>query len=173
MLATHLADFHRWFFAGGITSAPGIVLHGFPGLRPGLAAAVARHLNQFDEDSDGNWAAFAPEVIDAICESATQRRLLGLADACKNCPPGGPCGRRKVFAALAGHGQAVIEGPLAVDACAPLGNIFRVSLGPPPGGGRSFHLVLCPELFSERSMPAIIGDTYLEWVASRELADSL
>jgi hypothetical protein len=173
MLATDLAAFHHWFLAGGVVSAPGIVLHGFPELRPGLAAAVARHLNEFDEDADGNWTAFTPELIQAISESATQRNLLGLGEACKNCPPSGPCGRRKVLAALAKRGHAVLEGPLAVEACAPLANIFRVSLGPAPFGERSFHLVLCPELFSERSMPAIIGDTYLEWAASREMADTV
>ena len=82
-------------------------------------------------------------------------------------------GHHPVLAALANRGHAVLEGPVAVDACAPLANIFRVSLGPPPDGGRSFHLVLCPELFSERSMPAIIGDTYLEWAATREMADTV
>lgn len=173
MVATNLSAFHRWFLSGGITSAPGIVLHGFPELRAGLAGAVARHLNEFDEDAGGNWTAFTPEVIQAISEAATQRNLLGLAEGCKNCPPGGPCGRRKVLAALANRGHAVLEGPLAVEACAPLANVFRVSLGPPPDGGRSFHLVLCPELFSERSMPAIIGDTYLEWMAAREMADTV
>ena len=173
MLASDLPSFHRWFLAGAVTLLPGIVLHGFPELRAGLATDVARHLNEFDEDSNGNWTSFTPELIQAISESGTQRNLLGLGESCRNCPPGSPCGRRKVLAALAGRGHAVLEGPLAVEACAPLANIFRVSLGPPPDGGRSFHLVLCPELFSERSMPAIIGDTYLEWAATREMADTV
>lgn len=173
MLASDLPSFHRWFLSGGLTASPGIVLHGFPSLRAGLATAVARHLNEFDEDSDGNWTSFAPELIQLIAESPTQRNLLGLGEGCKNCPPASLCGRRKVLAALAGRGHAVLEGAVAVEACAPLANIFLVSLGPPPEGGRSFHLVLCPELFRERSMPAIIGDTYLEWVAAREMAETV
>jgi len=173
MLANNLPAFHRWFLAGGTTTAPGIVLCGFPELRAGLAASVARHLNEFDEDSQGNWTAFSPELIQAISTNSTQRGLLGLADSCKNCPPASPCGRRKVLAALAQRGNVVLEGPLAVDACAPLANVFRASLGPPPGDGRSFHLVLCPELFRERSMPAIIGDTYLEWAAARGMAETV
>jgi hypothetical protein len=142
-------------------------------LRADLAAAVARHLNDFDEDAAGNWSAFTPALLHAIAEAPTQRGLLGLGEACKNCPPGSPCSRRKVLAALANRGHAVLDGPLAVEACAPLGNIFRVSLGPAPFGGRSFHLVLSPELFSERAMPSIIGDTYLEWAATREMADTV
>lgn len=173
MLASDIPSFHRWFLSGGLTAAPGIVLHGCPTLPADLAAAVARHLNEFDEDSLGNWTAFLPDLIQAISETPTQRGLLGLADSCRNCPPGSPCGRRKVFAALATRGNVVLEGLQAVEACAALSNVFRVSLGPAPDGGRSFHLVLCPELFSERSMPAIIGDTYLEWVAAREMADTV
>jgi hypothetical protein len=173
MLANDLPSFHRWFLAAGAAPCPAILLHGFPDLQEGLGAAVARHLNEFDEDAAGNWSAFAPELIGEIAAHSAQRNLLGLADSCKNCPPSSPCGRRKIFAALAERGHAVVEGPLAVEACAPLSNIFRVSLGPAPFGGRSFHLVLAPELFCARSMPAIIGDTYLEWMAAREMADTV
>lgn len=173
MLANNLSSFHRWFLAAGSVPCPAILLHGFPDLQEGLGFAVARYLNEFDEDAAGNWSAFAPELIGEIAASPAHRNLLGLADSCKNCPPSSPCGRRKIFAALAGHGHAVVEGPLAVEACAPLPNIFRVSLGPAPFGGRSFHLVLSPELFCARSMPAIIGDTYLEWMAAREMADTV
>lgn len=170
MIASNLPAFHRWLMAGDIPPAPSIVLYGFPQLRVGLAALVAAHLNEFDDDAAGNWTAFAPEVIHAIAETATQRNLLGLAEACKNCPPTGPCGRRKVLAGLARHGRAVLEGALAVEACVVLPEIFRVSLGPAPEGAENFHLVLRPELFTERSMPTIIGDTYLEWATSREVA---
>jgi hypothetical protein len=170
MIASNLPAFHRWLMAGEILPAPSIVLYGFPDLRVGLGAMVAGYLNEFDDDAAGNWSAFAPELILAISETATQRNLLGLGEACKNCPPTGPCGRRKVLAALAGRGRAVLEGALAVEACAMLPRVFRVSLGPAPEGAENFHLVLRPELFTERSMPAIIGDTYLEWATSREVA---
>ncbi len=173
MLANNLPAFDRWFLAAGSVPCPAILLHGFPDLQEGLGAAVARHLNEFDEDAAGTWSAFAPELIGEIAASLPQRNLLGLSDSCKSCPPSSPCGRRKIFAALAERGHAVVEGPLAVEACAPLDEIFRVSLGPAPFGGRSFHLVLSPELFCARSMPAIIGDTYLEWKAARGMADTV
>ncbi|QJE95394.1 hypothetical protein [Luteolibacter luteus] len=172
MLATTLPAFHRWFLATRASGAPGIVLYGDPALPKGLAAAVARHLNEFDDDSKGNWTAFAPELIAEISESAPQRGLLGLPDGCKDCPPNSPCGRKRVLQALGKRGQAVLDGTLAVAACAPLREVFRVSLGPPPETGLHFHLVLHPEHFSDRSLASIIGDTFLEWDATRELADS-
>jgi hypothetical protein len=172
MLASNLPAFHRWFLAPR-AAAPGVVLHGFPELPSSLAPAIARHLNEFDDDSGGNWTAFAPELIHAISETPPQRSLLGLGDGCQNCPPNSPCGRRKVLAALARRGHAVLDGLLAVEACAELSNVFRVSLGPAPGDGRGFHLILRPELFSDRSLPSIIGDTYLEWSTTREMADTV
>ncbi len=170
MLAMTLSAFHHWLLAGGRAGAPAIVLFGDPAVPGGLAAAVARHLNEFDEDAKGNWTAFDPELIHAISETAPQRSLLGLADCCKNCPPNSPCGRKRVLHALGKRGHAVLEGSLAVDACAELRDVFRVSLGPPPGGTPHFHLVLHPEHFSDRSLPAIIGDTFLEWASAREMA---
>jgi hypothetical protein len=172
MLATTLPAFHRWFLAARASGVPGIVLHGDPVLPHGLAAAVARHLNEFDEDAKGNWTAFAPELIAEISGSAPQRGLLGLPEACEDCPPDSACGRKRVLQALGRRGQAVLDGALAVSACAPLREIFRVSLGPPPQGGQHFHLVLHPEHFSDRSLASIIGDTFLEWDATRELVDS-
>lgn len=172
MLASNLPAFHRWFLAGRTTS-PAIVLHGFPELPPGLAIAVARHLNEFDEDSGGNWTSFTPELIRELAETPHQRNLLGLGEGCQDCPPNSPCGRRKVLGALARRGHAVIDGVLAVEACKDLANVFRVSLGPAPAEGKGFHLILRPELFSDRSLPSIIGDTYLEWSATREMADTV
>lgn len=170
MLATTLSAFHRWLLAGGRAGAPGIVLHGDPEVPKGLAAALARHLNEFDEDAAGHWTAFDPELIFAISETPPQRALLGLTDCCKDCPPNSPCGRKRVLQALAKHGHAVLEGPLAVDACTDLREIFRVSLGPPPSGPHHFHLVLHPEHFSVRSLPSIVGDTFLEWARAREMS---
>jgi hypothetical protein len=172
MLASNLPSFHRWILAGRAAS-PAVVLHGFPALPPGIAPAVARHLNEFDEDAGGNWTAFASELIQAIAEAPLQRNLLGLGEGCGNCPPNSPCGRRKVLQALARRGHVVLDGMLAVEACAELKSIFRVSLGPAPADGKGFHLVLRPELFSDRSLSAIIGDTYLEWVTAREMADTV
>jgi hypothetical protein len=172
MLASTLPAFHRWFLAPR-AAAPGVVLHGFPELPSNLAPAIAQHLNEFDDDSGGNWTAFAPELIQVISETSPQRMLLGIGDGCKSCPPNSPCGRRKVLAALARRGHAVLDGLLAVEACAELSNVFRVSLGPAPADGRGFHLILRPELFSDRSLPSIIGDTYLEWSTTREMADTV
>jgi len=172
MLASRLPDFHRWFLAQR-AAGPSIVLHGFPELPAGLSSALAQHLNEFDDDAGGNWIAFAPELIQTISETPPQRSLLGLDEGCKNCPPNSPCGRRKVLGALARRGHAVLDGILAVEACADLGNVFRVSLGPAPANGKAFHLILRPELFSDRSLPSIIGDTYLEWSTTREMADTV
>lgn len=173
MLVSQLPAFHRWFLADRSAHAPAIVLHGFPDLPVGLAPSVARHLNEFDEDGGGRWTSFAPDLIQMIAEAPAQRNLLELGEGCANCPPNSPCGRRKVLAALARRGHAVLEGMPAVEACANLGDIFRVSLGPAPFDGKGFHLVLQPELFTSRSLISIIGDTYLEWVAAREMAESV
>src|SRR5688572_22179755 len=108
MLASNLPAFHRWFLAPR-AAAPGIVLHGFPELPIGLASALAQHLNEFDDDAGGNWTAFSPELIKVISETPPQRSLLGLEEGCKNCPPNSPCGRRKVFGALARRGHAVLD----------------------------------------------------------------
>jgi hypothetical protein len=172
MLASNLPAFHRWFL-GRVTTSPAIVLHGFPELPPGLAAAVARHLNEFDEDSGGEWTAFAPDLIRAIAEGQHQRNLLGLGEACKNCPPASPCGQRKVLEAIARRGHAVLDHIHAVEATKSLSNAFRVSLGPALMDGVRFHVTLRPELFSDRALPSIIADTYLEWSATREMADTV
>ncbi|WP_193214605.1 hypothetical protein [Luteolibacter marinus] len=173
MLTTNLSDFHRWFLDGGAAHAPGIVLFGFPVLPRGLAAAVAGHLNEFDEDGGGRWTGFVPELLEQISATPAQRSLLNLGEGCRNCPPNSACGRRKVLEVLARRGNAVLEGMLAVEASANLSNIFRVSLGPAPNDGKGFHLVLQPDLFSERSLASIIGDTYLEWAAARLMAESV
>ena len=173
MLASDLATFHRWFLPGGVGFTPGVVLHGSVALPPGLAASVARHLNEFDEDGQGRWSAFSQDLIQLIAETPAQRSLLNLGDGCLNCPPNSLCGRRKVLEVLARRGYAVLEGMLAVQACEPLMNVFRVSLGPAPAKGKGFHLCLQPELFSDRCLTSVIGDTYLEWIATRELGDTV
>jgi hypothetical protein len=172
MLAMTLPAFHRWLLASRASGAPGIVLYGDPALPQGLASSLARHLNEFDEDARGNWTAFAPDLIGEISETPPQRGLLGLPEGCKDCPANSPCGRKRVLQALGKRGHAVLEGTLAVEACAPLHEIFRVSLGPPPQSGHHFHLVIHPEHFSDRSLSSIIGDTFLEWATTREMADS-
>jgi len=172
MLASNLTAFHRWLLAPR-TGAPGVIIHGFPQLPTGLAPAIASYLNEFDDDAGGNWTAFSEELIHVISETAPQRSLLGIGEGCKNCPPNSPCGRRKVLGALARRGHAVLDGLLAVEAGADLNNVFRVSLGPAPSEGKGFHLILRPELFSDRSLPSIIGDTYLEWATTREMADTV
>ncbi|WP_035606161.1 hypothetical protein [Haloferula sp. BvORR071] len=175
MEATDLGTFHRWLLADTAAGTPSIVIHGQRELPAGLAAAVARHLNEFDEDAHGNWLAFAPELMTLIAESATQRSLLGIERDCQCSFVGAACSHRgEVLSALAARGHAVLEGAAAMQACTGSPRIFRIWLGTPPDTADTadtFHLILHPEHFSGHSLPAIIGDTYLEWADAR-LADT-
>jgi hypothetical protein len=172
MEATDLSTFHRWLLADAAAGTPAIVIHGQRELPAGLAAAVARHLNEFDEDARGNWLAFAPELMSLIAESATQRSLLGIERACQCSFPGAACSHRgEVLSALAARGHAVLEGATAMQACTAAPDVFRIWLGAPPDTADTLHLILHPEHFSGHSLPAIIGDTFLEWVDAR-LADT-
>ena len=173
MEATDLSTFHRWLLRETAPGTPSIVIHGQKELPAGLSAAVARHLNEFDEDASGNWLAFAPELVERIAESATQRSLLGIERACQCVAPGRDCSHRpEVIAALAAQGRAVLRGEVASQACARAANVFRIWLGSPPETVETIHLILHPEHFSGHSLPAIIGDTYIEWADAR-LADTV
>jgi hypothetical protein len=168
MQATDLSNFHRWLLTDAESGSPSIVVHGHTRLPSGLPTAVARHLNEFDEDARGNWISFAPDLIDRIAASPTQRCLLGLAGSCECAAAHSECSHlRETLQGLAKRGHAVLEGAIAMEACQTSGNVFRVWLGWPPEQGETLHLILHPEHFDGRSLPAIIGDTFLEWASAR------
>jgi hypothetical protein len=168
MQATDLSSFHRWLLADASAGASSIVVDGHPPVPAGLAPAVARHLNEFDEDASGNWISFTPDLIERIAGSETQRCLLGLEDFCQCGKATADCHHvHETLTGLAAHGRVVLEGAVAFDACSGKPNIFRVWLGSPPDGSEAMHLILHPEHFSGHSLPAIIGDTFLEWSCAR------
>lgn len=173
MLATTLPAFHHWLLGGKRTGGPAIVLFGFPDLPPGLAAGVAGYLNEYHDEGAGRWTAFSPALLRSIATNPADRGLLGVPEPCPECPPESACCLRKLIGALGRRGNAVLEGPLAVEASADRADVFRAALGVTPEGGPRFHLTLRPELFSDRALPSIIGDTFLEWEATREFADSV
>lgn len=168
MEATDFSTFHRWLLCKAAPGTPSILIHGQRELPAGLAAAVAQHLNEYDEDAGGNWLALAPELVERIAGSALQRGLL-LPERCCQCSvPGRDCTHlRETLAALAAHGRAVLEGERAMQACSGMADVFRIWLGYPPETADTLHLILHPEHFSGHSLPAIIGDTFLEWADAR------
>lgn len=170
MLASNLGQFQRWYLAARPTF-PSIVLHGYSGRPPALAEAVARYLNEYDDTASGGWAAFTPELLQLLALSAEQRSLLGLTDAIE--APVRVMLRRRILSALARRGRAVLDCDESLSACSGLRNVFRVSLGDTPAGHACVHLALQRELFSDRSLPSIIADTYLEWAATSGMAESV
>jgi hypothetical protein len=170
MQATELSAFHRWLLAETPSGMPSIAVHGSAALPRDLVQSVARHLNEFDEDSGGHWLAFAQELIEQIAGSETQRGLLVLGEHCQCEAPGPACNPlRRTVEGLAARGHAIFEGALATDVCQGNPNVFCVWLGYPPDRAGMLHLILHPEHFNEHSLPAIIADTFLEWSNARLL----
>ena len=168
MEATDLTTFHRWLLNGSPARTPSIVVHGQKEIPAGFAAAVARHLNEFDEDAGGNWLAFSPGLVERIAESFTQRSLLNIGASCQCTDPARNCSHlRETLASLARHGRAVLRGAGPMDASANVENVFRVWLGYPPETAGTVHLILHPDHFRDHSLPAIIADTFLEWADER------
>jgi hypothetical protein len=163
---TTLADFHHWLLDGRSTGTPFLVLSF--GLRPdpSCAALIARHLNEFDEGASGDWLPIGERIVDAIAADPAQRRLLGIAEACPNCPPTSPCGRRKILAALAGRGHVVIDHPLAPEAVRDQPGGFRVAVGAPPQRPEDYHLIIRPDAFGPKCLAPLIADSFLEWSES-------
>lgn len=172
MFARSLEDFHRWRVTSAGRGAPPIIIQTTPD-SPRLAGPVGRYLNEFHEDADGRWTAFSDELLGQLSLSAPEKALLGVKDGCINCPAGSACSQRRVHAALAGFGYVVLEGPMAVAASREMKEVFRVAVGTFPEGTEDVHLVIQPGRFPERMLPALIGDTYLEWETARELADNV
>ncbi|MEM1083033.1 MAG: hypothetical protein AAGI48_02840 [Verrucomicrobiota bacterium] len=165
MPITTLTEFHHWLLAEEESGAPYILLHSEGGPL-GCAAAVARQLNEFDEESGGNWIALSSEVVHAIAADPAQRRLLGVPDACPNCPPTSRCGIKKVLQAIARRGHVVFDDPLAADAESDQSRCFRAALGV-PSEPENYHIILNPERFHARCLAPLIADSFLEWTTNR------
>jgi hypothetical protein len=169
MEATDLTTFHRWLLSGPPSGTPSIVVHGQKEIPAGLAVAMARYLNEFDEDAGGNWLAFSDTLLQRIAESPTQRSLLSKGASCE-CTAASErdCSHlRETLAALAGRGGAVLTGAESMEASVNREGIFRVWLGYPAETAGTVHLILHPGHFRGDSLPAIIADTFLEWASER------
>ncbi len=158
MPITTLTDFHHWLLAEETDGAPFILLETGDLPRTSCAAAVARHLNEFDETSGGNWVALDSEVIQAIANDPAQRKLIGL-----NGDTASPPCLAEVFAALARRGHIVINHPGAKKTLAGHRLGFLAALGVPPNGGEGFHIILDPNAFPARCLAPLIADIFLEW----------
>lgn len=173
MLISTLPAFHHWLLGRKVAGGPSIVLFGFPELPAGLAHEVASYLNEYDGEGAGRWAAFSSSLVKDLSMNAPERTLLGVPDPCPGCPPGSACCLKHVLSAIARRGNVVLEGTLAIEGTADWPDVFRAALGTTPEDGPRFHLTLRPELFSDRALPSILGDTFLEWEATREFADTV
>lgn len=161
MLARTLADFHHWLPAAKLSFAPAILLDPTQGLPDSLAGSVAAHLNEFDENAEGRWIAFAPELIEAIRSNADQLSLLSVDESLS-----GDALTLAVFAALARRGRVVLNGPLAAQAAESLATVFRAGMAGAPTDIGELHLLLNADRFHDCYLPGLIGDTYLEWQAA-------
>lgn len=171
MPVSTLTDFHHWLLSGESNQAPFLVIYTREQPAISCAAAVARHLNEFDDRSQGNWIAINAEVVHAIAADPAQRRLLGVADPCPKCPPTSECGIRKVLAALAERGHIVIDHPSAFQAVGADPRGFRAAVGAPPQEQlEAYHLIIQPSAFDSRCLTSLIGDSFLEWSNSHCLA---
>jgi hypothetical protein len=169
--ASSIATFHHWLMADPPESMPAttIVLHGSDGRPAGqLAEAIARYLNEFDDESDGHWMAFEPDLIQTIAGNPGDRRLLGIHEGSTNGSATGPVGLREAIRALAQRGHAVLDTPLAAAATRELPGAFHVALGLPADFLDDCHMILNPKRFGPRCLAPVIGDTFLEWSAVRQ-----
>lgn len=165
-----IAAFHHWLMVEPKDQIAGcsIALHGNDGRPPGtLAAAIARYLNEFDDESEGHWLAFDPELVDAIAANPGDRRLLGVREPQLEGPTASPNILKQVLRGLAQRGHAVLDTPLAAAATRDLPGSFHVALGLPADGLDDCHMILNPKRFGPRCLAPVIGDTFLEWSAVR------
>ncbi|MEP4078242.1 hypothetical protein [Haloferula sp.] len=167
MPITTLTEFHHWLLADDSTGTPFVLLHTASDGPLGCTARVASQLNEFDEESGGNWIALTSQVVHAIASDPAQRRLLGVDEVCPNCPPTSRCGLKKVFSAIARRGRVVFDDPLALEATKDDPNGFHASVGIPPSA-EDFHIILNPARFHARCLAPLIADSFLEWTANRQ-----
>jgi hypothetical protein len=171
MPVSTLTEFHHWLLSEESPGAPFLILYTRDQPAISCADAIARLLNEYDDRSNGNWIAIHPEVVHAIAADAAQRRLLGIADACPNCPPTSECGIRKVLAALAKRGHIVFDHPSALQAVGDNSRGFLAAVGAPPQEDIDrYHLIIQPKAFDSRCIPSLIGDSFLEWTNSHCIA---
>lgn len=164
MPVSTLTDFHHWLLSGDDSEAPFLILYTREQPSISCAAAVARHLNEYDDRANGNWIAINAEVVHAIAADPAQRRLLGVDEACPKCPPTSECGIRKVLSALAKRGHIVFDHPSAFAAIGDDSRGFRAAVGAPdPEELDHYHLIIQPSAFDSRCLTSLIGDSFLEW----------
>lgn len=161
--AKTITAFHHWLLDGAPDTKGYlhvIVLHGVKN-QSSLSHDIAHYLNEYDSEAHGNWLAPSQQLIEVIAGDASQRKLLGVDEACSKCPPTGPCGQRKVIKGLALHGHVVLDSIHSPAATVDLDGVFHVSLAP---GNKDCHMRLNPEKFNHRCLAPIISDVYLEWL---------
>jgi hypothetical protein len=166
-----IAAFHHWLMIEPKEGAVGcaIIIHGSDGRAPGLLAqAIARYLNEFDDESDGHWMAFDPALVEAILGNPGDRRMLGIREPVADPHLAAPNLLCEVIRALATRGHAVLDTPLAAAATRDLPDTFHVALGLPADALDDCHMILNPHRFAHRCLAPVIGDTFLEWAAARE-----
>lgn len=164
MPVSTLTDFHHWLLSEEISGAPFLILYTKEQPAISCAASVARYLNEYDDQANGNWIAINTEVVHAIAADPAQRRLLGINDPCPNCPPTSECGIRKVLEGLAKRGHIVFDHPSAFVATSENPAGFHAAIGTPPQEDlEQYHLILKPSAFDSRCMTSLIGDSFLEW----------
>lgn len=164
MPVTTLTEFHHWLLAEEAVGAPFILLDTGEMPRSSCAANIAKHLNEFDEASGGNWVALDPQVIHAIAADPAQRRLLGVNGPVPEPNPTSPEGIGRILAALANRGHIVINHPAAFDAVGDHPRGFRAALGMPARGGEGYHIIIDPSGFPARCLAPLVADSFLEWV---------
>jgi hypothetical protein len=162
-------DLQRWRISAQDDGSPVIVIQTCPSLVGRIAEPLARCLNEYDQAAEGRWATFEDELLRAISSCAPERALLGVSDGCLKCPAGSACLQRKVYRALAGFGYVVLEGVLAAKACEGLEGVFRVGIGSIEKDLPHPDLVIHPAGFAMDRLLALIGDTCVEWLATRRL----
>ena len=169
--SNRLADFRQWVRAGLGQARSGltIVLHGSDGRAPGrLAHAIADYLNEFDDETGGHWMAFDPDILELIAANPEESHRLGVGSSS---PLAGPGALKQTIRALAGHGHAVLDTPLAAASTRDLPGCFHVGLGLPAGVLDECPMILNPKLFGSRCLAPVGSDTFLQWAAmcAREL----
>lgn len=162
-LAKTLTAYHHWLLDGAPDDTGHlhvIVLHGVEN-QGVLSQQIAQYLNEYDSDGHGRWLAPTQELIETIAGDPSQRKLLGIEEACGKCPATSPCSQRKVMKGMARHSFVVLDSVHAAGAVEDLEGIFHISL---TLDHNDCHMRLNTEKFNPRCLAPIISDVYLEWI---------
>ncbi|MGD7653254.1 MAG: hypothetical protein ACQCXQ_08580 [Verrucomicrobiales bacterium] len=158
-----LSVFHQWLLSDPDRkgSAFAIVLHqDIPASSESLIREITSHLNEYDDQSDGNWLAATPELVDEIAQDPSHRRMLGLEE--HQNPPSS--GHPRTLAALGQRGHVVLRSP--ANGNINLANTFHVGLGNPHLLPEYCHVTLNAKLMDQKCVAHLIGDVFLEWLHS-------